>query len=173
MHLARRGQLTFRCTDALAESEAQATVEAAFLLPIFLLLMLLALQPVCMLYTRAVMESTAAETARLMMTAEDEGDEAYRDFALRRLTAVPNISIFHAGGWRSWDIELTRPGDTGGAVSVSIEGFVRPLPVLGAFAGAFGEVNGQGDVRMQVEVAYEGRPAWLEGSYGSWIAQWD
>ena len=106
------------------------------------------------------------------MTAEGDEDEPYRDFALRRLTAVPNISIFHAGGWRAWDIELVRSSDTGGAVSVSIEGFVRPLPVLGAFAGAFGETNGRGDVRVRVEVAYEGRPAWLEGSYESWIAQW-
>ncbi|WP_267892311.1 TadE/TadG family type IV pilus assembly protein [Collinsella provencensis] len=168
----RRERLTSHCIDALTENDAQATIEAAFLLPTFLLLMLLALQPVCMLYTRAVMESTAAETARLMVTAEGDEDEPYRDFALRRLTAIPNVSIFHAGGWRSWDIELVRSSDTGGAVSVSIEGFVRPLPVLGAFAGAFGETNGQGDVRMRAEVAYEGRPAWLEEGYESWIAQW-
>ena len=35
------------------------------MLPTFLTLILLALQPVCLLYTRAVMESAAAETARL------------------------------------------------------------------------------------------------------------
>ena len=38
------------------------------MLPTFLTLILLALQPVCLLYTRAVMESAAAETARLMAT---------------------------------------------------------------------------------------------------------
>lgn len=147
-------------------------MEAAFLLPVFLTLLLLALQPVCLLYTRAVMESAAAETTRLMMTAEEEDDEAYRDFALRRLTAIPNVSVFHAGGWNAWDIELTHAEDTGDEVRVSIEGYVRPLPVLGAFAGSFGETNGHGDVCMHVEVAYEGRPTWLEGSYGSWIASW-
>ena len=91
----------------LGECKAQATVEAALLLPSFLFVLLLALQPVCMLYTRAVME-----------------------------------------------------------------GAVKPLPVLGAFAGLWGKRNGQGDVLVRVEVSYEGRPSWLEGSYETWIASW-
>lgn len=145
-------------------------MEAAFLLPTFLLLLLLALQPVCLLYTRAVMESAAAETARLMITAEGDDEEAYRSFALRRLQAIPNVSIFHAGGPYAWEFEFIRSSTTGGAVGVAIEGFVRPLPVLGVLASAFGEMNAQGDVRVRVEVAYEGRPSWLEGNYGSWAA---
>lgn len=169
IRLTLRGQSISPCTDC----SAQATVEAAFLLPVFLTLVLLAAQPVCLLYTTAVMESAASETARLMITAEGKDDEAYRSFALRRLAAVPDISIFHAGGPLSWDIELARAASTGGAVGVSIEGHVRPLPVLGVFAGAFGETNAQGDVRLQVEVSYEGRPSWLEGSYASWISQWE
>ena len=44
----------------LAEGRAQATVEAALLIPSFLLLLLLMLQPVCLLYTRAIVESAAA-----------------------------------------------------------------------------------------------------------------
>ena len=158
--------------DVAAEDEAQASVEAAYLLPCFLLLVLLALQPVCLLYTRAVMESAAAETARLMTTAEGEDDEAYRAFALRSLAAVPNISIFHAGGPLSWEIECVRASSTGGSVRVAIEGFVHPLPVLGAFAQGFGSANAQGDVRLSVEAAYEARPSWLEGDYETWIGQW-
>lgn len=64
------------------------------LIPAFLLLLLLMLQPVCLLYTRSVMESTAAETARLLATGDADGDEAYRSFALRRLAAIPDLSIF-------------------------------------------------------------------------------
>ena len=45
------------------------------MLPTFLMLILLALQPVCLLYTRAVMESAAAETARLMTTTTAEDDD--------------------------------------------------------------------------------------------------
>lgn len=160
-----------RCIELAAERRAQATVEAALLLPSFLIVLLLALQPVCLLYTRAVMEGAAAQTARLMVTAEDEGSEAYRAFALRRLAAVPDVSIFHAGGSLAWSIECS-PGASGDGVRVAIEGNVRPLPVLGTFVAAFGDVNAHGDVKLRAEVAYDGRPAWLEGGYESWTAMW-
>ena len=135
--------------SAAREERAQATVEAAVLLPVFLTLLLLAVQPVCVLYTRAVMESAAAETARLMVTAEGETDESIRAFALRRLAAVPDISIFHAGGPLAWDIEMQ------------------------AASSGDGEVNGQGDVEMSVRAGYDGRPSWLEGDYGTWTQRWD
>ena len=160
-----------RCIEPARSERAQATVEAAFLLPVFLTLLLLALQPVCLLYTRAVMEQTAAATARLMVTGEGD-DEAYRAFAMRRLSAVPDISVFHTGGPLAWDIELKRAADTGGRVSVSIDGAVRPLPVLGAFGAAMGTANAHGDMELHVEVAYEGRPEWLEGGYDAWIGMW-
>lgn len=169
---AGRARLTSRCIERVRETRAQASVEAAALLPVFLTLLLLAIQPVCLLYTQAVMEQAAASTARLMVTAQDD-DEAYRAFALRRLASVPDLEIFHAGGPLAWEIELGRAADTGGWVSIAIEGAVRPLPVLGAFAGAFGKTNAHGDVELRVEVAYEGRPMWLEGGYGDWTAIWD
>ena len=143
------------------------------LLPTFLTLLLLSLQPVCLLYTRAVMESAAAETARLMITGEDEDGSSYEAFALRRLAAVPDLSIFHEGGALAWDIELGLAKDNDGAVIVSIEGTVSPLPVLGVFASAFGSTDAQGDVVLHVEVTYDGRPSWLEGDYDEWIEVWD
>lgn len=173
MRWGRPARSISRCFELLRERTAQATVEAAFLLPTFLTLVLLALQPVCLLYTQAVMESAAAQTARLMVTADAESDEACRAFALRRLAAVPDVSVFHAGGPLSWDIELTCAEETGGQVGVTIAGTVRPLPIIGAFARAFGETNASGDVRLEVSVDYEGRPAWLEGDYETWIAMWD
>lgn len=147
-------------------------MEAAFLLPTFLTLVLLALQPVCLLYTRAVMESAAAETARIMTTTTVDDDADLEEFARRRLAAVPNVSIFHAGGPLSWDIELGRAG-AGGTSSVSIAGDVKPLPVIGAFAQAMGTVNADGYVELRVDVSYRSRPSWLEGDYDSWIASWD
>lgn len=170
----RSGKRGGGCFARMRECRAQATVEAAVLLPSFLIVLLLVLQPVCLLYTRAVMEAAAAETARLMVTSESGADEEpYRSFALRRLAAVPDLAIFHAGGPLSWDVEFMRAGDTGGEVRVAIGGFVRPLPVLGAFVSAFGGANAQGDVELKVEVAYEGRPSWLEGEYESWISAWE
>ena len=152
---------------ACARDSAQATIEAAVLLPSSLILMLVLLQPVCVLYTRAVMESAAAQTARLMVTAEAVGkqrdEEAYRAFALRRLAAVPDVSIFHVGGPYAWEIAYEDAASTGGEVRVAIEGALRPLPILGIFARGMGEVNGSGDVVVRVEVSYEGRPGWLSG----------
>ncbi len=167
-----RGRSTSRCSEALAETRAQATVEAAFLLPVFLLVLLLALQPVCLLYTRSVMESAAAETARLMVTGDASDEEAHRAFAMRRLAAVPDVSIFHAGGPLAWDVELGYAGG-GGTARVSIEGAVTPLPVIGAFAGTFGERDAHGDVLLRVEVERAGGPSWLEGDYETWISSWD
>ena len=131
------------------------------MLPTFLTLILLALQPVCLLYTRAVMESAAAET-----------DDDLKEFTRRRLAAVPNVSIFHAGGPLSWDIELGRAG-AGGVSSVSVSGEVKPLPVIGAFAQAMGGTAEGGYVELKVDVSYQSRPEWLEGDYDSWIAAWD
>lgn len=172
MRCLERAPSTSPCTEVLGERRAQATVEVALLLPSFLLLLLLMLQPVCLLYTRGVMEGAASETARLMTTAGLDGDEAYRAFALRRLAAIPDLAIFHEGGPQAWDVKVERASQTGGRVSVSIEGSVRPLPVLGAFARAFGQVNAQGDVELHVDVEYEGRPGWLEGDYAAWVEEW-
>ncbi|MBS7080536.1 MAG: pilus assembly protein [Collinsella sp.] len=166
-----RALRTSRCIDIAHEDRAQSTVEAAFLLPTFLTLILLALQPVCLLYTRAVMESAAAETARLMTTTTAEDDDL-KEFTRRRLAAVPNVSIFHAGGPLSWDIELGRAG-AGGVSSVSVSGEVKPLPVIGAFAQAMGGTAEGGYVELKVDVSYQSRPEWLEGDYDSWIAAWD
>ena len=142
------------------------------MLPTFLTLILLALQPVCLLYTRAVMESAAAETARLMTTTTAEDDDL-KEFTRRRLAAVPNVSIFHAGGGPlSWDIELGRAG-AGGVSFVSVSGEVKPLPVIGAFAQAMGCTAEGGYVELKVDVSYQSRPEWLEGDYDSWIAAWD
>lgn len=154
------------------ERVAQATVEGALVFPALLTLLLLALQPVCLLYTRSVMESAASETARLMVSGSDEV-EVYERFAYRRLAAVPDLAIFHAGGPRSWDIECVPALSTGGSVEVAIVGHVTPLPVIGAFARAFGERGDHGDVRMEVRVAYEGRPSWVEGDYADWISVWE
>ncbi|WP_342589632.1 TadE/TadG family type IV pilus assembly protein [Collinsella tanakaei] len=158
--------------DWARECAAQATVEAALLIPSFLTLMLLALQPVCMLYTRGVMEAAAAETARLMITSDTTPDTTLKAFALRRLAAVPDVSMFHAGGPAAWDIALTRAVATGSEVKVVVRGAVTPLPVLGIFAGALGTTNAHGDVEMEVTVAYEGRPSWLEGDYDTWVEAW-
>lgn len=149
-------------------SIAQSAVEAAVVLPCFLTLLLLLVQPICLLYTRSIMEAAAAETSRLMVTGVSDSKEACKAFALRRLAAVPDVSIFHVGGPMAWDIELKTSEELEGEVRVVIEGAARPLPMIGAFArGAFG-TNGTGDIVLNVEVQHAGRPQWLQGGYEEW-----
>ena len=142
------------------------------LLPAFLTLVLLALQPACLLYTRAVMESAAVQTARLLATGGELDEEVCRAFALRRLGAVPDMSIFHEGGPLSWEVDLGVPAGPSGDARVVIEGAVRPLPVLGAFAAAVGDVDASGDIRVRVEVSRRAGPTWLEGDYDAWVSAW-
>lgn len=165
MRSTQTARSTYPCIDLGGEA-AQSTVEAALLLPAFMLVMLMALQPACLLYTRSIMEGAAAQVARIASTFEGE-PAALEAFALRRLSAVPDVSIFHAGGPEAWEVDV----DAGaGGVRVSISGRARPLPLLGALCGAFGESDGQGGVLLRAEVARGSRPGWVEGGYDDWVS---
>ena len=100
-----------------ANRSGQMSVEAALLLPVVLALVALLAQPTCVLYTRAVMAATAGELARLALTDRGPGDEL-RDYALRRLRAVPDLAVFHEGGEGDWEVEVTGP-DEAGVVTVA------------------------------------------------------
>ena len=145
------------------------SVEAAVLLPVALVLVALLVQPACVLYTRSVMAATASELVRLAATSR-EVDESLRAFALRRLAAVPDVSVFHEGGPGSWEVEVSGPDD--GVVTASIAGRVRPLPVLGVLASALGRVEG-GSVVLEVEVSGRARAGWVEGGYDDWVKIWE
>ena len=108
----------------------QATVEAAVLIPSVMLLLGILVQPVCLLYTRAVMHGTAAETSRAVLTARGAEDlTECEQYARRRLAAVPEVSVFHVGGTDDWQIGVAQ-GDDGRVASVTITGHARPLPLF-------------------------------------------
>jgi hypothetical protein len=116
------------------------------------------------------MYATASECARVLATASSGDADACKRFALRRLEAVPEVSVFHVGGASDWDIALDYH-ENASSVSVTISGHVRPLPLLGITASAFGESSG-GMVVLKVQVSEKVRPDWLGGSYGSWTGVW-
>lgn len=145
------------------------TVEAALLLPVALTLVAFLVQPACVLYTRSVMASAAFELCRLVATARC-GEDEVRDYALRRLDAVPDVAVFHDGGPDAWEIDTQGP-DEQGVVGVSIEGRVRPLPLLGALVAPLGDSDGE-SVVVRVDVTARTRAAWVEGSYDAWIEMW-
>lgn len=148
----------------------QATVEAALLVPVVLTLVAILVQPACALYTRSVMAGTAAEVARLVATARGSGEDV-RDYALRRLAAVPDVPVFHEGGPEAWEVATAGPDDAG-RVTVSVEGRVRPLPLLGALVAALGP-SGDGCVVLRAETSLDVRSDWVRGSYEEWIGIWD
>ena len=151
----------------------QATVEAAMLLPAFLLLMLVAVQPGIALYDRIVMEAAAAQGCRLLETLpEDRADEA-RDFVLRRLAAVPSVDVFHVG---AWEVELSG-GSQAEACSVRISHALRPLPIIGAGMGFLGIAQG-GLYRQEAFREEPVRDEWVLASehgadVSAWIARWE
>ena len=154
-------------TPSLADACGQASVEAAFLLPTVLLVLGMLLEPACLLYTRMVMGQAAAETARLLVTSAVSADDV-RSFCRKRLSAVPEASLFHVGSHTDWEIELS---NSAGEVSVGIRGHARPLPVFGALAGLFLEHDGQGII-LSVRHVQRLRPAWLGGDADAWSKVW-
>ena len=136
------------------------------MLPLLMLLVALLVQPVCVLYTCMVMRHAAAATVRVAATSAD--DDMARGYAIRRLGAVPEASVFHVGGTRDWEVHVNRLSS--GRIGVEVWGHVRPLPLLGVVVGAMGERDAQG-VRLHVQVVEDVRPSWYEGV--SELVDWD
>ena len=149
----------------LGDEGGQATVEAAMLLPAVMLVLALLVQPACLLYTRSVMSGAAAEAVRVLATTTDES--SVRDYVLRRLAAVPEVSVFHVDGQDDWQIALS----SGDEVEVKIAGHVRPLPLMRQIVSALGESDG-GGVLLEVDVKADAHASWVKGGYGEWVKAW-
>lgn len=154
-----------------AES-GQATVEAAFALPVIFALMGLLLQPAVLLYDRCIMQSAAAETCRLVATGSC-GSVAAQGFALRRLAAVPALDLFHTQAC-AWGVQVEDAGASGCA-TVSIKGHVKTLPLLGITASTMTSAEPDGCALLSCEVSSRLHPTWLADAQGTaqeWIALW-
>ena len=161
--------VTRRMRVLLSADVAQSSVETALLLPIAMGVIALLIQPACLLYTRIVMSEAACEALRVLATAEGSDAAGCERMVRRRLDSIPAIPVFRVGGSDAWDIDLMGMGT--GKASVSIRGRVRSLPLLGAFAFLFGEMDGE-EVILDVEARMDAKPEWLSGSYGDWVTVW-
>ena len=152
--------------------DGQATVEAAFLLPILFVVFGLLLQPVVLLYTRGVMNSAAAEGCRLSATATNNAD--VESFVRRRLGLVPNLSLFHNGGNASWKIECSCGKSDTYTVAISHEATV--LPLLGISAGLVAKMQDASTVKQEVNISLPVHAAWYadeDKSASDWIKKWN
>jgi hypothetical protein len=163
----------------LRSRQGQGTVEAALLIPLLFLLLLVLCQPVILLYNRVVMENAANEGCRLLATKTQQGsysDDKYEGYIERRLVAIPPLDIFHVSGdLRSWEIEQTGNEDTF-LVSVRIVNRLKPLPLLGWGAELLGMCDEQGYLVQKSEATWETQPEWVYrndiGTPQDWVEQW-
>lgn len=156
----------------------QGTVEAAFVLPLLLGLVLLLVQPGIILYDRMVMSSAAVEACRLLTSSTvDYGSDtqAIEASVRHRLSAVPAQDLFHVHGSScSWDIKLSGNEDFD-SVAVTITNEVKPLPLLSLGFSLFNVVNSDGNLEITVTKTSSTQPSWtrLSGSdASSWVEGW-
>jgi len=168
--------LTFgRTKKFLTAEDGQATVEAAFVLPILFVVLLVLLQPGIIFYDRMVMHAAAAEGCRTLATqtsASGFDAQACEELVKRHLGAIPPHELFHHhDGGCSWEIECA--GDENSQqVSVSIKQRIKLLPLLDVTGALFGITDGQGYFSMEVQESASTKDAWLRdagGDPGSWV----
>lgn len=142
----------------------QASVEAAFALPILMLLFLLLLQPGIILYDRIVMSGAAAEGCRLLATSSDSSSQINEDYVRRRLSAIPQLDQFHIHkGQCSYEIEFSG-NEESETVSVKITNKLKPLPLLDIGMTLIGMTDANGALSVSVESSSAVQPSWLASS---------
>lgn len=160
--------------------KGQATVEAAFLVPVLFMGLLLLLQPGILLYDRLVMNAAASEACRLVATKTDIAgsmNESCEAFVRHRLGAIPPVSCFHVHeGACTWVMRF-EGGEGSDVVSVTIENEARPLPLIGAGGSLLGIVNDRGNFVVRVTQTQEVQPSWVSGveagrDPAGWIGAW-
>ena len=154
-----------------SSESGQSTVEAAFLLPVFFIVMGLLLQPAMLLYSRCIMNEAASEGCRLVATSTND-DATTRAFILRKLSAVPNLPILHDDN--EWDISWSG-GELGQPVTVRIVNHIRPLPLFGIMAGLASTKTSDGRLEQVTEISSSLAPDWasaLGSSPSDWIGAW-
>lgn len=164
---------------SFGNERGQGTVEAAFVLPILMGLVLLLVQPGIILYDRTIMAHAASDACRLLVTSTDDfgsAAEANEAFVRHRLAAIPAQENFHDhSSGCSWDIALSG-GEDAANVSVTITNKLKPLPLLAFGMAAFKALDDEGDIEISVRRSVATQPSWVGESAGfdasSWAGAW-
>ncbi len=150
------------CKIFSRSNEGQASIESAFILPIALLCMGMALQPLLYMYTKSLCMEAAEEGVRFAMS--EEKNSLVERYVRRRLDAIPQLDILHSGLNDDWNIEIIRSDNQ---VQISITGHMHQLPLLGLTSKFIIPHDGD-ELRIQVEAQAQTKPAWIEGDYYEW-----
>lgn len=144
--------------DKLLSKKGQSTVEAAFVLPILMVLILLLVQPGIYLYDMIVMKSAASEGCRLL-ALKSCSDEQFEDYIRRRLSAIPQTDVFHVHD-EGCAYKISSSTDDSGKVCVVISNELTPLPLLNVFAKPLGCLNAAGNLDIEVKSEAFMQPTW-------------
>lgn len=160
----------------LKDRSGQATVEAAYLIPIIFILLLLLIQPAILLYNHMIMRSAASEGCRLLTTTTSvAGDtkEKCEGYILRRLGAIPPQDNFHIHKRGcSWEIELIGEEDAD-RVEVVIKNRVKLLPLFDAAGTLLNLYDGSDSYKQEVRVSLPTQPGWVVSSeFGLKPSEW-
>ena len=140
-------------------NNGQSTIEAAVMIPLLFLLMLLLIQPGIILYDLCVMNYAASETCRVLSTSNDEGiSKICEPYAKRRLSAIPQQDNFHLhSGGCSYEIEFNG-NQNSQTVNVVIKNQLKPLPIIGFISSIFGMLNENQCFLIQAESSQDLKP---------------
>lgn len=168
--------LKFYCK--ITNTCAQATVEAAIMIPVIFLLILLLIQPGIILYDLTVMNSAAAETCRVLSTSNDENiSKICEPFARKRLSAIPQQENFHLHN-NGCSYEFNFDGNQNSeVVSVSIKNQLQPLPLIAFLSDVMGLLNSNGCFEIEAQSQQTVRPSWVKNSSAGgnpdyWVGAW-
>ena len=157
---------------------AQATVEAAIMIPVIFLLLLLLIQPGIFLYDLCVMNQAASETCRVLLTASDaEKSKICEPFARRRLSSIPQQDNFHMhSDGCSYEINF-EGSESSEEVCVYIKNQFKPLPLIGFLSNIFGLLNSDNCFQIEVKASQLAHPSWTNNSPqgidpNDWVGKW-
>lgn len=167
--------------DKREGTKGQATIEAAALIPVLFILLLLLLQPSILLFDRIVMKNAAAEGCRLLATKTpvlSEGKDPYEEYVLTRLSSIPEEDHFHVHSQGcSWKVSLT--GDeASNRVGVQIVNKVKPLPLVDFMSRSIGLTDSDGFFEIKVEAEFSPKNDWVSSNVAgnnpaNWVKQWE
>ena len=141
------------------DTSGQATVEAAVMIPVIFLMILLLLEPGILLYDLVVMNEAAAEGCRVLCTASDsQKTELCEPYIKRRLGSIPQQQNFHMHDPQcTYEINLNG-NENSQEVSVDVKNQVKPLPLIGFLSSCLGILNDSGCFEITASATQQNHP---------------
>lgn len=146
--------------DKFKNINAQATVEAAMMIPVIFLLILILVQPGIVFYDLVIMKSATAETCRVLATANDvEKNSLCEQFIRRRLGAIPQQDNFHVHS-SGCSYEFNFEGSASSReVTVSAVNKIKVLPLINFFMEGLGMLDSDKCYSIKVSCTRQTQPS--------------